>query len=137
MSQARAQTKVSLTQNATLAAYRIVGITAANTVGYAATGTANLIGVTEDAGSDEGTGAAVSVIIGGTAKVQVNDTITAGGLVGCNMSASSGLGVPIAGAQTVSGASSFRSIGIALESAAATNAVIEVLINPQNTVYVG
>ena len=128
MSQARAQVKASFIANATLSAYRIVAITAANTVGYATTTTSLMFGVTEDA-SEGGTGSAVSVIIGGTAKVQLNDSITTAGRI---TAGANGLGLPLTQPQLINSttASGFG-IGMALETVApGTNAVIEVLVIP-------
>jgi hypothetical protein len=127
MSQVRAQVKASFIANATLSAYRIVALVSANTVGYATTTTSLMFGVTEDA-SEDGTGTAVSVIIGGTAKVQINESITSAGLI---TAGANGLGLPLTQPFLInSTTASGRGIGMALEGASTTNAVIEVLVQP-------
>ena len=104
----------------TLAAQRIVGITAAETVGYNAAITTAVVGVTKD--TVLGTNQAIPVAgPGEIAKVLFNDTIAAGGLVGSD---SAGRGIPIA--TTTSGF-----VGVLVGPAvSATATVAQVLIQP-------
>lgn len=80
----------------TLAAQRIVAISAANTVGYPASRQVLPIGVTDDTVLD--TNASIPVLgPGSIARVLFNDTVSAAGLVGSD---SSGRGVPVSLADT-------------------------------------
>lgn len=105
----------------TLAAYRIVKVSAAETVAYADTVTALPIGVTAD--DVKNTNEAIPVIVNGLAKVMFNDTVAVGGLV---KSDALGFGVPMAGSST--GA---FCLGVLVGNAvAATGTIAEVLIHP-------
>lgn len=111
----------------TLAAQRIVGISAANTVGYPANNQTLPIGVTTNTVLDTST--AISVQVGGRAKVLFNDTVSAAALVASD---SSGRGVPFTLANTTTAltlASAYLGplIGAAV---AATGTIAEVLIQP-------
>lgn len=79
---------LSFKVGSTIAAYRIVKASAANTVAVADTVTAMPIGVTTD--TVRNTGEAIPVAITGLAKVQFNDSCAAGALVKAD---ASGLGV--------------------------------------------
>jgi len=111
----------------TLAAYRIVAVTAAETVGYPASNQALPIGVTVD--SNEDTTTAIPVAMAGIAKVEFNDTVSAAGLVSSD---SSGKGVPFTLADTTTAltlASAY--LGPLLGAAvAATGTIADVVIMP-------
>jgi len=112
----------------TLAAQRIVGISAANTVAYPASNQVLPIGVTIDTVTD--TNQSIPVAISGErAKVYFNDTVSAAGLVASD---SSGRAIPFTLANTTTAltlASAF--VGILLgDAVAATATVAEILISP-------
>ena len=111
---------------ATLAAQRIVAITAAETVGFPANNQALPIGVTFDTVLD--TTSAIAVQVNGIAKVLVNDTISAGALVSSN---SSGQGVPFTLADTTTAltlASAY--LGPLVGATAVSGDIALVLISP-------
>ena len=104
----------------TLAAQRIVAITAADTVGYPASNQALPIGITKDTVLDT-TNAIPVAGPGEIAKVYFNDTCAAGGLVGSD---SSGRGV-----QALTTTSHY--VGVLLgDAVAATGTIAQVLIQP-------
>lgn len=112
----------------TLAAQRIVGVSAANTVAYPTSAQVLPIGVTVDTVKD--TNQAIPVAMPGErAKVLFNDTVAAAGLVASD---TSGRAIPFTLANTTTAltlASAYA--GILLGSAvAATNTVAEILIAP-------
>lgn len=112
----------------TLAAQRIVGITAAETCGYPTNNQMLPIGITMDTVKD--TNQLIPVQMPGEiAKLYFNDTISAGGLVSSD---SSGRGVPFSLAATTTAltlASAY--VGILVGAAvAATATVANVLIAP-------
>ncbi len=111
----------------TLAAQRIVAITAANTVGYPSSVGVLPVGVTLDTVKD--TTQAIPVAHNGIAKVYFNDTVAAAGLVASD---SSGRGVPFTFAATstaISAPACF--VGVLLGAAvAATGTIADVLIIP-------
>ena len=126
MSQERGQNIVSFKAAASIPAYTPVYISAANTVHAVDTTLASIVvvGVSADAASTNGS---VPVIISGTAKVIANSAIAAGAVVGVNTN-----GTCTTGASTVATATALGlNIGIALEAATATDAVIEVLLQLQ------
>jgi len=132
MSQDRARTVVSLKQNATLSAYRIVRLSGANQVGLYDTATSNIFGVTTDDGSDAGTNGAVSVCINGTTKVQLAGSVAAGSLSSRKADTISGLGTAITNPALITTTTSNRkALGIAME-AGSTNSIIEVSVGPVN-----
>ena len=112
---------ISLKVASTLAAYRIVKISAAHTAAYPASASERCIGVTTDTVTE--TNQAIPVAIGGIVKIQFNDTCAAGGLVASN---SAGQGVPhvdvTAGSYVIG-----HLIG---DAVAATGTIAQVLIQP-------
>ena len=112
----------------TLAAQRIVAITAAETVGYPANNQALPVGITKD--TVLGTNQAIPVAGPGEfAKLLFNDTVAAAGLV---QSDSSGRGVPMTVANTTTGltlASAYVGV-LAGAAVAATATVARVFIMP-------
>lgn len=112
----------------TLAAYRVVAVSAAHTVAYPTSNQVLPIGVTVDTVLD--TNQAIPVAMGGErAKLYFNDTVGAGALVGSD---SSGRGVPFTLANTTTAltlASAY--VGILLGADVASTATIaEILIAP-------
>ena len=112
----------------TLAAQRIVAITAADTVGYPANNQALPIGITKDTVKD--TNQAIPVAMPGEiAKLYFNDTVGAAGLVSSD---SSGRGIPFSLANTTTAltlASAY--VGVLVGAAVAVTATIaNVLIAP-------
>lgn len=123
------KTLESFKLTSTLSAYRIVTISAENTVAYADTTTDNPIGVTANDVKD--TNEAIPVITHGRARLLFNDTVAAGALVGVD---GSGRGIPLAGATvTAQHFAVGRLIGAAV---AATGTVAEIYVNPQPAVTV-
>ena len=112
---------VSFNVATTLAAYRMVKISAANTVAYPASAAEICVGITQDTVLD--TTASIPVAIGGIARLEFNDTLAAGALVASN---SAGQGVP----HTNVTAGSYI-IGYALETVSATGTIAKVLVMPQ------
>jgi hypothetical protein len=112
----------------TLAAQRIVAVTAADTVGYPASNQALPIGITLDTVKDTNQHIPVSMP-GEIAKLYFNDTVSAAGLVSSD---SSGRGVPFTLANTTTAltlASAY--VGVLVGAAvAATATVANVLIAP-------
>lgn len=127
MSQSRGQTKVSFKAGDTLSAYRIVALTAANTVDVPQTNTQSYVGITQDAADS---GAAVEVCIMGSSKCIANSSIAAGAPV--TAVTATGYATSSSGLNNTTTAAQPRLIGFALE-AASTNAIIEVLIDKSNT----
>lgn len=109
----------------TLAAYRGVYISAANTVAYQNTLTSYPIGTTLNTVDD--TTQALAVQLDGPAKLTFNDTVSAGALVGLD---TSGRGIPFVGAT-----GTFYSVGRVLTAVSATGTVADILI-AQTTHYV-
>jgi len=112
----------------TLAAQRIVSVSAANTVGYPASNQALPIGITIDTVKDTNQHIPVAMP-GEITKLFFNDTVSAAGLVSSD---SAGRGVPFTLANTTTGltlASAY--VGILVDAAvAATATVANVLIAP-------
>lgn len=103
----------------TLSAQRIVQISAANTVAHA-TASGAIIGITTDAPRD--TTSAVPVAVSGIAKLFMNDTVAAGGLV---TSDASGRGVPFTAATASAGY-----VGRCLDTVSATGTIARILVQP-------
>lgn len=125
MSQARNQMLASFKVNATLTAYKIVGIVGENQVGLPNTTTIHSFGVTYD-DSTGGTNSAVNVVIGGTAKVQVNSSVSAGNVIVPNTDGTGSVGTMTLNTTT---STIPNYIGKALENGS-TNSVIEISVNP-------
>ena len=115
---------VSMKQGDSIAAYRIVRVTSANTVALTSALTDVPFGVTLD--SANSTNQYVPVAIAGIAKVYCNDSIAAGGLVGTD---ATGRGVPYV---VISTGSYFVGINIG-PKVNATGALAEILIRPTFT----
>lgn len=133
--QTRAQTLVSLKANATMSAYRIVKLTAANTVGLHDTSTSLIFGVTVD-DSQGGTNSAVKVAIDGTAKVACAASVSVGAIV--TAQTTTGLLVEASGHTFTNTTTSLipKVLGIAMASGS-TNSVIEVLLQINNISKIG
>lgn len=112
----------------TLAAQRIVAITAADTVGYPGSNQVLPIGITKDTVLDTTTSIPVACA-GEIAKLYFNDTVSAAGLVSSD---SSGRGIPFTLANTTTAltlASAY--VGILVGGAvAATGTIANVLVQP-------
>jgi hypothetical protein len=112
----------------TLAAQRIVAISAENTVAYPSNNQTLPIGITIDTVNDTNQAIPVAVM-GERAKLYFNDTVSAAGLVSSD---SSGRGIPFTLANTTTAltlASAY--VGVLLGGAvAATATIAEVLIAP-------
>ena len=104
----------------TLAAYRAVYVSAANTVAYVNTISSAIIGVSMNSIGD--TVQSIPIQLDGIARIVCNDTFAAGALISAD---TAGKGVPYA---AVTAPTSF--IGVALEACAATGTVVQVVINP-------
>lgn len=124
---------VSFKSNATLSAYRVVKMTAANTVGYWDTLTANIVGVTME--DSRAAGASVAVQISGLARVTCLDSgINAVGLLVGPSTDGSGQIVLRAAADTAT-ATFQKTLGLACETGA-TGASIRIALNIHNSVLV-
>lgn len=111
----------------TLAAQRVVAITAANTVGYPTNNQTLPVGITLD--TVKGTEGIPVAGVGSIAKLYFNDTVSAAGLVSSD---SSGRGVPFTLANTTTAltlASAY--VGVLVGAAvAATGTIADVLVMP-------
>lgn len=126
MSQESNQIVKSFKANETIPAYAIVHLLTDSTIEVWDTVTSKVIGVSRDLTQP---GAAAAVVIGGTARVLCNASISAGAIVGpTNTNTGS---IVERGATNTSTSDFARILGIALENGS-TNAVVEVLIQPQN-----
>lgn len=106
----------------TLAAHRIVYVSAAETVAYGDTVTNFPIGITQDTVLD--TTMSIPVKTNGLSFLEFNDSVSAGGLIGCD---ANGKGIPFAG---VASTTCFA-IGILVGSKVnTTGTVAQVLISP-------
>lgn len=113
---------LSFKVGATLSAYRIVKMSAGNTVNVATAATDKMMGVTAD--NVVNTNEAIPVIVTGLAKVQFNDTVAVGAFVTAD---ASGYGVPV----TVTTAGVYVIGQLVGPAVAATGTIAEVLIMPQ------
>jgi hypothetical protein len=105
----------------TLTAYRIVKLSASQTVALMNNATTLPVGVTTDDVKD--TNQAIPVAVSGIAKVYMNDTCSAGALV---MSDANGLGVP-----AVANTAGIYVVGMVVSGAvSATGTLADVLLNP-------
>lgn len=130
----RAKTVVSFKANATISAYRILKLSAANTVALHDTSTALILGVSDD-DSSGGANSAIKVVIDGTAKIQCGASVSVGAL--CTAQTATGLLIESANTFTTTAASLVpKTIGIALASGS-TNSTIEVLLNINNISKIG
>lgn len=111
---------ISMKVATTLAANRIVYVSAAHTVAYPANATTKCVGVTANTVVE--TTQAIPVSIAGEAYLEFNDSIAAGALVASN---NAGQGVPHV--DTTAGS---YVIGVALEAVQSTGTVAKILINP-------
>ena len=106
----------------TLAANRIVYVSAADTVAYGTTVTNCPIGITQDTVLD--TTMSIPVKTHGISRLEFNDSVSAGGLVGSN---TLGMGVPFAGGASTT----CFAVGILLSTKVnTTGTVADVLIMP-------
>lgn len=117
---------------ATLAANRVVAYSGANQVGYWATQTSQILGVTSE--QSKQAGSAVSVQLNGIAKVVCNASVTAGELVG-PVTDSSGKVAEVNDALTTT-AALLKVLGVALESGS-SDSVIKVALNIENRLQLG
>lgn len=111
---------VSFKVGGALSAYRIVRVSAANTVAACSATTDLIAGVSADEAS--ASGQSVPVAVGGIAKVYANDTIAAGAFI---MSDAQGRGIP-----AVVNTAGVYVLGICLNTVSATGTLAEVLVNP-------
>ena len=120
----RGQNILSFKAAQTLSAYRVVRLSAANTVNLSDTVTSGVLGVTtQDAA---GTDAAAAVCVSGTAKIQCAASISAGAIVTFQSNTTSGLIMEV-GASVLNTTTTQLpfAVGRAL-TAGSTNSVIEV-----------
>lgn len=112
---------VSMKQADSIAAYRIVRVTSADTVALTSALTDVPFGVTQD--NANASTQAVPVAIAGIARVYCNDSIAAGGLVGTD---ATGRGIPYVVISTGS-----YYVGILIgPKVNATGAIAEILVRP-------
>lgn len=116
----------------TLTAYRVVAAVSgtANTVQYPEATTKLPLGITIDDVKD--TNQAIPVAVSGIAKLQFNDTVTSGQLVGFDVN---GLGVPVTITSGAGYTTTMAVVGIIGTligpTVAATGTIAQVLIQPQ------
>jgi hypothetical protein len=103
-----------------ITAYRIVRISAANTVSTCSATTDGIFGVTQDNCANANQAVAVQCL--GVGSVYCNDTLTAGGFVTTD---ASGRAVPATGSTTGTNV-----LGRVLETVSATGTIAKVLVNP-------
>lgn len=111
---------VSFKQGDSIAAYRIVRVSAAHTVAACSAATDIIAGVTTD--NANASNQRVPVAISGIAKVYCNETMAAGTLVKTD---ASGRGVPL-----VESTAGVYVLGVLLETVSATGTLADVLVNP-------
>lgn len=126
MSQVSNQVVKSFVANLSIPAYTIVSraATSAAEVTPVWTATSMIVGVAQQNAS---TGDSIPIVIGGTAKVICNTSISAGALVG----PATGTGFGVAVAATFTSTALFKHVGLANQGGS-TNSVIEVIININN-----
>jgi len=112
----------------TLTAYRLVYLSAANTVAYPNTATARIIGITQGEAAE--TGSAISVRLFGTSKVYTNDTCSAGELIGFSAVGGTGTGYAATANCAYATGTTGTLVGVALQASAATGTLIEVTVMP-------
>jgi hypothetical protein len=117
---------------ATLSAYRVIARSAANEVGYWATQTSQILGVTME--DSKAAGSAIPVVLSGIAKVTCNASVTAGELVGPATGASGQVQV-VDDALTTT-AALLKVLGVALENGS-SNSVIRVSLQIGNRLQIG
>lgn len=111
---------------ATLAAYRVVALTAANVVGYP-TGAQLPIGITMDTVKDT-TSAIPVALVGSVARLEFGQTVAAGALVGF---LSTGSGTTFSAAATTTSLTLANAhIGILIGETAVSGAIADVLVMP-------
>ena len=112
---------VSMKQGDSIAAYRIVRVSAADTVAVHSASTDVPFGITND--NANGSNQSVPVNISGICRLQFNDSVVAGGLV---MTDAVGRGIPYVAASTGN-----YSVGILIgPKVNATGAIAEILLQP-------
>jgi len=111
---------ISMKQGDSIAAYRIVRVSAANTVAACSATTDIIVGVTDD--EAQKSTQAVPVMVGGVGKVYCNDTMAAGVLIKTDAS-----GRGVAFAESTAGV---YVLGVCLDTVTATGTIARVLINP-------
>ncbi len=111
---------ISMKQGDSIAAYRIVRVSAANTVALASATTDVLMGITQD--NANSSNQAVPVAVSGIARLYCNDTISAGGLVTTD---ATGRGIP-----AVVNTAGVNVIGVCLDTVSATGTIAQILVNP-------
>jgi hypothetical protein len=112
---------ISFKQGDSISAYRIVRVSAVQTVAACSAGTDIIVGVTADNASKSNQ--AVPVVVNGVAKVLFNDSIAAGALV---MTDSVGRGIPF-----VESTAGVYTLGVSLQTINATGGIGEVLVQPR------
>jgi hypothetical protein len=112
---------ISFKQGDSISAYRIVRVSAVQTVAACSAGTDIIVGVTADNANKSNQ--AVPVVVNGVAKVLFNDSIAAGALV---MTDASGRGIPF-----VESTAGVYTLGVSLQTINATGGIGEVLVQPR------
>jgi len=129
MSQATPGTVISIDAGGSISAYRVVYVSGDHAITlWGATNTTAILGVSMDGGA---AGTSIPVVISGTAKVEINDSVTAGQLL---MAATSGSGRVIGTAMATATVSQ-PILGICLDTvsgASCTGAVVEVALTIGN-----
>ena len=123
---------VSFKAAAVLAPYRVVCRSAADQVGYWATQSSNILGVTMEASKQ--TEGSIPVVIAGIALVACGASIPADAIVGPSTDGS-GVVVERANGDTITTKFN-KTLGIALEAGSA-NSIIRVLLQPSNKSQLG
>lgn len=122
----------SFNGDATLASLRVVAAVASNQVGYWATQSSHIIGVTID--DNKQTGSAIAVQLDGIARVTCFASVAALSIVGPDTAGSGKIVARDNGATTTTAVS--KSLGIALE-AGSTDSVIRVALQINNRSTLG
>ena len=128
MSQNVPGTIISMAAGGSISAKRVVYVSGDHAITHiGATYTAGILGVTADGGA---AGTSIPVIISGTAKVEIQDSIAAGALVKPAVDKEG----RVSGVAIATGTVEVPVLGIALEGASTTGAVIEVALLIKNNI---
>ena len=134
MSQSKPGVVISLEAGGSISAYRLVYVSGDHAITLYNTLTSNMVGVTQDGGA---ACTSIPVVISGTAKVEINDSVTAGQLLipavsGTIAGRVSGLTTATAPATaTTAVVAGSPCVGICLDTvggASCTGAVVEVVL---------
>jgi hypothetical protein len=127
MSQSKPGVVVSLDAGGSISAYRVVYVSGDHAITlYGATHTTSIVGITQDGGA---AGTSIPVVISGTAKVEINDSVTAGQLLVPAIAGT--ISGRVVGVTVATATAGTPYVGICLDTvsgASCTGAVVEVVL---------